>query len=175
MLKMAQNMMMNNPSMMAKAQRMMKDPNAMANAMAKLNMSGQDPNDMANMMMQKLSAEANGGVVPDASVFKSMVKNGDANNSNATNKTNKNSHYDVNKNKELLDTLSEELDMLELEEYGNRNKTTKDKSYATLGKRITNLMLEFDKVDVSGSEELREERKEYIQRIQKLGDLVEEN
>ena len=68
---------------------MMKDPNAMANAMAKLNMSGQDPNDMANMMMQKLSAEANGGVVPDASVFKNMVKNGDSNNSNAANKTNK--------------------------------------------------------------------------------------
>ena len=45
----------------------------MANAMAKLNMSGQDPNDMANMMMQKLSAEPNGGVVPDADVFKNMV------------------------------------------------------------------------------------------------------
>ena len=35
-------------------------------------------------------------------------------------------------------------------------------------------MLELDKVDVSGSDELREERQAYIQRIQKLGDLVEE-
>ena len=141
-------------------------------------------------MMQKMSAEANGGVVPDADTFKNMMNNNNDNsnnnnnNNNSTNGTydmdNANSNnnddkpYDVKKNKDILDDLADDLDMLELEEYGNRNKANKDKNYATLGKRITNLMLEFDKVDVSGSDELREERKEYIQRIQKLGDLVEE-
>ena len=189
MVQMAEKMMMNNPSLKARAERMMKDPNAMAGAMKKLGASGQDSNGMAwKSMMQKMSAEANGGVVPDADTFKNMMNNNNDNsnnnNNNNTNGTydmdNANSNnnddkpYDVKKNKDILDDLADDLDMLELEEYGNRNKANKDKNYATLGKRITNLMLEFDKVDVSGSDELREERKEYIQRIQKLGDLVEE-
>ena len=165
--------MMKNPAMMARAERMMKDPDAMANAMKKLNAPVSDPKAMAKTMMAKMNAEANGGVVHNDGAFNNTMMNA-ANNFNNNSKT-ISEPYDEKKNRTLLDDLSDELDMLELEEYGNRNKTAKDKSYATLGKRITNLMLEFDKVDVSGSDELREERKEYIQRIQKLGDLVAES
>ena len=172
-MEMAQNMM-NNPAMMARAERMMKDPDAMANAIKKLNASGSDPKAMAKTMMDKMNAETNSGVVQNSGGAFNNTRMNAANNGKGISKT-INKPYDENKNRDLLDDLSDELDMLELEEYGNRNKKAKDKSYATLGKRITNLMLEFDKVDVSGSDELREERKEYIQRIQKLGDLVAES
>ena len=67
-----------------------------------------------------------------------------------------------------------DLEDLEFEEEVQASKTVKDPSYEHLGKRITNLMLEFDKVDVTGNEPLKMKRKAAIKRIQILGEKVAE-
>ena len=151
---MAQNMMAQNPALAARAQRMMQDPDAMQRAMAK--MGNQDPNTMT-AMMEKMSSM-------NAASSPGQQANAPSANTEAQNK----------ESEAALDKLIEELDDLEFEEEVQASKTVKDPSYEHLGKRITNLMLEFDKVDVTGNEPLKMKRKAAIKRIQILGEKAAE-
>ena len=71
-----------------------------------------------------------------------------------------------------LENLLGQLEDLEFEEEIQASKTIKDPSYEHLGNQITNLMLELDKVDVTGNEPLRQRRKAAINRASRLGDKV---
>jgi len=153
MMQMAENVMAQNPHMMARAERLMKDTDAMQHVMSKI--GHQDPDAVANMMKKmNTSMQATDG-----------------------NEIHTSSTMNLEQNKKAtieLENLLEQLDDLEFEAEIQASKTIKDPSYEHLGNRITNLVLELDKVDVTGNEPLRQRRKAAINRSQALGDRVAE-